>query len=171
MLSGVVQMAWTGPGDSGNQGYGQQGYSGGPSYPGQQGYPGQQVPPGGYQGYQGGPGYQGYGGQQGYPGGPGFARPGDPYRLGKPSYWLTFVITFFFGLFGLIPAILHSNTARERGYSQSSYWIAFAVGLGLEIVLSIALFAILVISAQHAINNLPNNFPSGGPTGFSTSGF
>ena len=97
--------------------------------------------------------------------------PGDPYGLGKPSYWLTFVITFFFGLFGLIPAIINSNTARERGYPQSSYWVAFAVAMGLQIVLSIVFFVIVFASAQHAINNLPSNFPSGGPTGFSTSGF
>jgi len=37
------------------------------------------------------------------------------------------VITFFFGIFGLIPAVMHSNRAARLGASRAPYWWTFAV--------------------------------------------
>lgn len=146
-------MAWTGPAGYPADGSGQ-GY---PPCPGQPGY-GQPAygQPGAYPGY---PGYPGYGWQQaypvvpaypGYPAAaypyPGYPVPGDPWGLGKPSNWPTFLVTFFFGIFGLIPAIRHATMARERGYSQASYWVTFGLTMALPalswIFLFLAFFAI-----------------------------
>jgi len=59
--------------------------------------------------------------------------------LGRPSYAPTILVTLFFGLFGLIPAILHSRQAQDRGYPTSGYWWSF----GLAIVGSIVSWWIL----------------------------
>jgi hypothetical protein len=48
-----------------------------------------------------------------------------PQRI--PGVGWTAVITFFFGIFGLIPAILHSNRAARAGASRTPYWVTFAV--------------------------------------------
>jgi hypothetical protein len=42
-----------------------------------------------------------------------------------PSLASTIWITLFFGLFGLIPASMHTNRARDMGVRTSRYWKAF----------------------------------------------
>ena len=41
--------------------------------------------------------------------------PQQSYQLALPTVWATIVVTFFLGLFGLIPAIMHTNRAKEAG--------------------------------------------------------
>jgi hypothetical protein len=85
------------------------------------------------------------------------ARPGDvrayPSRPGdEPSVVLTVVITFFFGVFGLIPASIHAARANRAGLSGKKYWVAFGVTMGVELVfwmgLTIAFYAFLVSSVS-----------------------
>ena len=55
---------------------------------------------------------------------------GRPLRFGPPpGLSTTIVITILFGLFGLIPAYLHSRKAEEGGYPSGRYWVAFGVSL------------------------------------------
>ena len=57
----------------------------------------------------------------------------QPVRTGVatavPKLWTTFWITLFFGLFGLIPTIIHSNRARALGVSGANYWATFGCTL------------------------------------------
>jgi hypothetical protein len=46
------------------------------------------------------------------------------------------VITLFFGVFGAIPAAIHSQRARDRGASGKKYWITFAAVLAAWIALA-----------------------------------
>ncbi len=62
-----------------------------------------------------------------------------PYK--QPSGAATFVVTWLFGLFGLIPLFLHTGEARDRGLDTRRYFIAFALGL----LASAALWASIVI--------------------------
>ncbi len=80
----------------------------------------------------------------------------------QPSYIPTVLVTLFFGIFGLIPAVRHSQMAKSRGYSQKGYWWIFGGILGGQTVLGI-LFAVIlplvfVTSVANSINNLPNNY-------------
>lgn len=58
---------------------------------------------------------------------------------GLPSRTLTIVITFFFGLFGLIPAYLHGKEAERLGGSSNRYWTAFGVTFAVSMLVWIAL--------------------------------
>ena len=156
-------MAWTGPSDPS---YHPGGPGGPPSggYPGIPGYPGQQVYPGqgylGQQGYPAGPGYPG----PGYGGPAGFQGPGDPYGLGQPSAWPTFLVTFFgalvfapLGFLGLIPAIRHAGMAHQRGYSQVPYWLAFGLTLGLLIVITVSFYIVILAAiSTSTVNSIPS---------------
>jgi hypothetical protein len=115
----------------------------------------------GQQGYPGGPGYPG----PGYGGPGGFQGPSDPYGLGKLSAWPTFLVTFFgtlvfpplFGFLGLIPVIRHAGMARQRGYSQVPYWLAFGLTIGLLTIISIVVyFAILAAITTSTVNSIPS---------------
>ncbi|WP_425954781.1 TIR domain-containing protein [Xylanimonas sp. McL0601] len=44
-----------------------------------------------------------------------------------PSVATTVWITLFFGIFGVIPAAIHSSNAHQVGRSAARYWIAFLV--------------------------------------------
>ena len=66
-----------------------------------------------------------------------------------PAITTTVVITFFFGLFGLIPASIHSSRAREFGQATNKYWQAFWITFGIEVVLGIMFYA----SAVGALSN------------------
>lgn len=86
----------------------------------------------------------------------------DPHtNAEQPSYIPTVLITLFLGIFGLIPAVRHSQMAKSRGYSQNGYWWIFGGILGGQAVLGI-LFAVIlplafVTSVTSSINNLSNN--------------
>jgi uncharacterized membrane protein YhaH (DUF805 family) len=75
-----------------------------------------------------------------------------PYArgLGLPSLWPTLLVTFFFGIFGLIPAIMHTNKARDLGRSTPNYWIAFGCAVVASIVLWVVFFTILGALAVHS---------------------
>jgi hypothetical protein len=121
------------------------------------GYPGGA----GYQGGTGFPGQQGYLGGQGYGYGyPGPEPPGDPMGLGRPSYLPTFLVTFFFGAFGLIPAFRHSKMARLRGYPEQGYWWTFGLTMVIPIVFWIVFYVTILAVANHEINNLNNGISS-----------
>jgi hypothetical protein len=90
------------------------------------------------------------------------ASPYDPATGGgynqaeRPSYVPTALVTFFFGLFGLIPAVRHSRMARERGYPDSGYWVTFAVAMvtatALYVAIVIAAVAIVVSVTRSAVD-------------------
>ena len=42
-----------------------------------------------------------------------------------PTPWPTFWVTLFFGLFGVIPAAIHSAEAKNRGKDTRPYWVTF----------------------------------------------
>lgn len=70
--------------------------------------------------------------------------------LGSPSLVPTILVTIFFGVFGLIPAVRHSKMARERGYKGAKYWTAFGVSLAgafaIGILIILGLGAVLSTS-------------------------
>jgi hypothetical protein len=70
-----------------------------------------------------------------------------PYR---PSVVPTVLVSFFFGLFGLIPAIIHSRMAAERGYSTARYWAAFAVAMAASVIFWIGASLVLVATGGGA---------------------
>ena len=74
---------------------------------------------------------------------PGFAyRPAvSVYRGPPPSVWPTVLVTFFFGIFGVIPAAIHTSNAREAGRPTNTYWAAF----GWTMVTSILLWFLLIL--------------------------
>src|SRR5664279_1541855 len=60
--------------------------------------------------------------------------PGNPL---VPPVTATVLITLFFGVFGVIPAAIHSDRARQLGSPTSKYWQAFAVVLAIELLLGL----------------------------------
>jgi len=65
---------------------------------------------------------------------------------GLPSRATTVVITFFFGVFGAIPAYLHGQEAERRGGSSSRYWTAFAITLAISLLCWIGLLAVFFLA-------------------------
>ena len=63
--------------------------------------------------------------------------PGNPL---VPPVTATVVVTLLFGVLGVIPALLHSDRARQLGESGSKYWVAFAAVLVLN---TLALLVVL----------------------------
>ena len=61
-----------------------------------------------------------------------------------PAITTTVVITVFFGIFGLIPASMHSSHAREFGQATNKYWKAFWITFGIEFVLGIMFYTSVV---------------------------
>ena len=94
-----------------------------------------------------------------------------PASAGQPSYIPTVLITLFLAIFGVIPAVRHSQMAKSRGYSQNGYWWIFGGILGGQAVLGV-LFAVIlplvfVTNFANSINNLPSNSgitPGSSPT-------
>jgi cyclophilin family peptidyl-prolyl cis-trans isomerase len=85
--------------------------------------------------------------------------------LGEPSLVPTVLITVFFGLFGLIPALLHSKMARERGYSGRPYWWAFGLIVGGEALLGLVLAIVLAVTVPTVVHaNSPTPFSGPGST-------
>jgi hypothetical protein len=80
--------------------------------------------------------------QQGYPP-PGYAPVG--FQPPVPSRTLTVVITAFFGLFGIIPAVLHSKRAEAVGVPGSRYWKAFGITLGVVVAVHALIWTLLFV--------------------------
>ena len=70
----------------------------------------------------------------------------------RPSFAPTVLVTIFFGIFGLIPALRHSHMARERGYSTSGYWWAFWLPILIPTAVLVLVFVTLVVET-HQINS------------------
>jgi hypothetical protein len=58
-----------------------------------------------------------------------------------PTITSTVLITVFFGLFGLIPAVSNTNRARALGVQTSKYWKAFGVTIAAVLVGWVLIFA------------------------------
>jgi hypothetical protein len=91
------------------------------------------------------------------PTGPGGAPLGD-----KPSIAPTLLVTIFFGLVGLWPAIRHGRMARDRGLSSGRYWWAFGIPVVGSLLFTVAT-AIAAGSATTAVV-LPTVTPATAPT-------
>ncbi|MHB8290817.1 MAG: hypothetical protein ACYDEY_16665 [Acidimicrobiales bacterium] len=69
--------------------------------------------------------------------------------LGQPSYVPTVLVSLFFGLFGLIPALRHSRMARERACPDRGYWWAFGSIMAGEVLIIVLPFVFLVGFSTH----------------------
>jgi hypothetical protein len=58
-----------------------------------------------------------------------------------PTITSTVLITVFFGLFGLIPAVSNTNRARALGVQTSKYWKAFGVTIAAVLAGWVLIFA------------------------------
>ena len=56
-----------------------------------------------------------------------------------PTIATTLLITLFFGLFGLIPAVTHTSRARAMGQPTNKYWITFGAVMGVAVVFTLIL--------------------------------
>ena len=65
-----------------------------------------------------------------------------------PTVWPTVLVTFFFGIFGLIPASMHTSRAREAGRPTNTYWAAFGWTMAASILLWV-LFLVVIASSVH----------------------
>jgi len=57
-----------------------------------------------------------------------------------PSIALTLIVSALFGIFGIIPAIIHSNAASRLGMPTGKYWGTFAICM----LISLGLYASLI---------------------------
>jgi hypothetical protein len=67
-----------------------------------------------------------------------------------PTLTPTVLITFFFGLFGLIPAIRGANAAQRAGRPGSRYWVAFGATMAASAavwVLAVVVLTTVVLGA------------------------
>ena len=67
-------------------------------------------------------------------------------RPAPPSLAATILVSFFFGVFGLIPAARHSRRAAELGYPSGRYWGAFAGALAASMLFPVLLIWGLITS-------------------------
>ena len=70
------------------------------------------------------------------------------------TIWPTLLITFFFGIFGLIPASIHTSRAREAGRPTNTYWAAFGWTMAASILLWV-LFLVVIASSVHTTTYYP----------------
>lgn len=86
-----------------------------------------------------------------------------PWSAPPPSVVPTVLITFFFGLFGLIPAIRHSQRAQLLGQPSGRYWGGFAgalVGAALAQVGAVLAVIFLLIPALLPTTTAATTAPS-----------
>ncbi|MGH9091002.1 MAG: double zinc ribbon domain-containing protein [Acidimicrobiales bacterium] len=69
-----------------------------------------------------------------------------PGPIPPPTLTATILVTFFFGAFGLIPAVIHASRARDLGYNSARYWWA----CGLTFLLAVLLTLIFLLVIVHA---------------------
>lgn len=79
------------------------------------------------------------------------AQPPVPYggygATAVPSLAATILVTVFFGLFGLIPAAIHSQRANQLGQDGSRYWKAFGITLGIEVAVTVLFYVMIFVVA------------------------
>jgi hypothetical protein len=88
---------------------------------------------------------------------PGGMPPGNGRPAGWPSLAATVVVTFLFGVFGIIPALLHTEAVRRLGARTTRYWQAFGITLATSIVAYIVLIVVLLQLATTAADNLADD--------------
>lgn len=75
------------------------------------------------------------------------AQPPVPYggyaATAVPSLAATILVTLFFGLFGLIPAAIHSQRATQMGQDGGRYWKAFGITFGIEIAVTVLFYVMI----------------------------
>lgn len=71
--------------------------------------------------------------------------------MAPPSLAATVLVTVFFGLFGLIPAAIHSQRANQMGQDGNRYWKAFGITMGIEIAVTVLLYVFIYIVAAASI--------------------
>ena len=70
-----------------------------------------------------------------------------------PAVTTTVVITILFGVFGAIPASMHTNRALTAGVRTSKYWKAFGITMAASIAAFVLFIVILVAAASSSANN------------------
>ena len=65
----------------------------------------------------------------------------EPHRASWPTLTATIVITALFGVFGVIPAYLHTEAVRNSGAKTSRYWKTF----GFTLLATIAAYMLLIV--------------------------
>lgn len=68
-----------------------------------------------------------------------------------PSLVATVLVTVFFGLFGLIPAAIHSQRANQMGQDGSRYWKAFGITMGIEIAVTVLVYVLIYVFAMASL--------------------
>lgn len=64
-----------------------------------------------------------------------------------PGVGITVLVTLFLGLFGLIPATIHTNRAASMGAPTTRYWKAFGWTMATGALIAVALSAALFLGA------------------------
>lgn len=72
-----------------------------------------------------------------------------------PTITSTVLVTAFFGLFGLIPAVGNSNRARALGAATNKYWKAFWITLAANALVWV-LIAVAAANSANSYNNQVN---------------
>lgn len=85
------------------------------------------------------------------------AQPPVPYggygAQAVPSLAATILVTIFFGLFGLIPAAIHSQRATQMGQDGSRYWKAFGITFGIEIAVTVLFYVMIFVVAAFSASS------------------
>jgi hypothetical protein len=74
----------------------------------------------------------------------------EPGVASWPPLTATILVTILFGVFGVIPAILHTDSVRKSGAATSRYWKAFGITMLASIVAYVLLVAGLFAIAASA---------------------
>ena len=94
-----------------------------------------------------------------------------PRQLEKPSHWPTILVSMFFGIFGLWPALRHKRMAEQRGYKGGSYIVAWAIPMLLLCALVLVVgFTIIERSAATYVIPPQTVAPGASQAAPSTSG-
>ena len=79
---------------------------------------------------------------------------------GTPPLTSTILITLFFGVFGVIPASLHTSRARDKGVSTSKYWKAFGWTMAASVAAWVLLLVILTAAVSSSVNSAIGDYNS-----------
>lgn len=89
---------------------------------------------------------------------PSFPPPASRVDPALPSVALTVVITFLFGLFGLIPASVHASRAKAAGESGSRYWKAFWLTMLASTLIAIGVVIAVVLALRSAVDGASGSY-------------